>query len=331
VCALVGGSLYCWGDDHDGQVGDGTFTPGIATPTKVSLASVAHMALGVGHTCAVLTTGELDCWGDDDEGELGDAMTSNRASPTPVPIANVVSAAAGDDFTCATDNMSVVRCWGNDGEGESGDGGSTSPTLTPLVVSGVTGDVVAAGFTHACALASIGGVVSCWGENSDGQLGRGTTAARAKPQNLSATFDSIAAGGRHTCGVGAAGKPLCWGANEHGEVGDGTQNDDTVPTTVTLTGTGPKFAVGDTHTCVHSTAGVSCWGNNRYGAVGDGTDVDRLNPTAVAGLGNALVVSGNEFSCALFNGVVGCWGDNARGQLGQGTFSSTLTAAEVTF
>jgi alpha-tubulin suppressor-like RCC1 family protein len=194
---------------------------------------------------------------------------------------------------------------------------------------------VAAGSYHTCALTPAGEVL-CWGLNSSGQLGDGTTANRPLPTTVTGLVDgvaAIAAGNLHTCALTTTGGVVCWGGNYSGQLGDGTTTDRLTPTAVSALGSGvAAITAGWAHTCALTVGGgVMCWGSNYAGQLGDGTTTGQLTPTPIPGLesGVAAIAAGVEHSCALKASGVLCWGDNRYGQLGDGTTTDRLTPAAV--
>jgi hypothetical protein len=195
---------------------------------------------------------------------------------------------------------------------------------------------VATGEAHTCALTTAE-TVWCWGDNSYGQLGNGSTsdAWTPTPAALGGGIASVSAGFGHTCAVTNGGALLCWGKNTLGQLGDGSTTHRVVPTLVSGVGGGvASVSTGREHTCAVTTAGaVYCWGWNADGQLGDGTTTNRLTPVPVAGLsgGVASVASGFSHTCALtMAGAVYCWGDNPTGELGDGTATDRLTPTLVT-
>jgi alpha-tubulin suppressor-like RCC1 family protein len=307
TCALASdGTVKCWGSNFSGQIGDGTMTPAYYSPIALAgLTNVTQIALGGGHTCVLLSDSTVKCWGGNPTGELGYATTAKCADP-----ANLAS---------------MVDC-----------------SRTPAVVSGLTGvtqlsvagaeqSVETAGYS--CALLA-NGSVQCWGANTSGQLGDGTTTNRASPTAVSglANVQQIAAGKNHACALLKDGTVKCWGVNGNGQLGDGTNLPRLVPTLVTGLQGVTSIAVGGFQTCaVLFDTTMKCWGANSFGELGDGTTVDRNQPTLVPGLtGIASVSLGDEHSCVLLNdGSVQCCGKNDAGQVGDGTTSAAKTFAQI--
>ncbi|NBT26149.1 MAG: RCC1 repeat-containing protein [Actinobacteria bacterium] len=305
---------YCWGSNRYGQIGDGS--PGDGTTSADRLAPVLikrlfrSLATGGDHACGLNTTGVAYCWGRNDKGQLGDGTTINRSTPTTV-------------------NISAV------------------PVVvpTPSVEKAAFSSLAAGGY-HTCGLTSAGAAY-CWGANSSGELGDGTTTNRASPVAVTGgkTFASIVAGTRHTCGLTSAGAAYCWGYNAYGQIGDGTAGggdaqgngshtaDRLSPVAVSGGKTFTSLAAGGSNTCGLTSAGVAyCWGNNYFGQIGDGTtgtalgddSANRLAPTAVSG---NLIFSG--LAMGVFHtcgrttvGKAYCWGQNSGGQIGDGTIGT---------
>lgn len=204
----------------------------------------------------------------------------------------------------------------------------TLPSSASLL-SGIT--AVAADYDSTCVLTRSGGV-KCWGVNTFGQLGDGTTTSRATPVDvagLTSGVTAIAAGGFHTCAITSTGGVKCWGTNWSGQLGDGTTTDRSTPVDVVgLAGGVKAVSVGNGYTCaVTSAGGAKCWGG-----IGDGTTTSRPTPVDVVGLtsGVIAITAGVDHTCALTTGGgVKCWGHNLVGGLGDGTTTDRLTPVDV--
>ena len=199
------GEVLCWGrnfpngrvdgnDGTGGAVGDGT-TINRLVPTRVlGLTGAVQLTGGGVHSCALRAGGDVLCWGSNIQGNLGDGTTTTRLVPTPVPaLADVVEIRAAGGYTCARLGSGGVRCWGTNSNGEVGDDTTSGVTSGPhctalnpcrLAPTDVVDLVDAAGLTasgHSCVLRRDGSVV-CWGGNTYGQIGDGTTTDRSAPR-----------------------------------------------------------------------------------------------------------------------------------------------------
>ncbi len=186
---------------------------------------------------------------------------------------------------------------------------------------------VSAGGAHTCAVTLTGGV-QCWGRNTVGQLGDGTTRARGAPVavlGLSERVGMVSVGGGHTCAVTASGGVQCWGANGNGQLGDGTTSARLAPVAVVGLSHGVQaLSAGSNHTCaLLDNGGVQCWGANGYGQLGDGTTTAHLTPGDVVGLTSGVhaLAAGYDHTCAIEGaGGAKCWGGGSSGELGNGVF-----------
>jgi alpha-tubulin suppressor-like RCC1 family protein len=224
-CALTdAGSIWCWGWNASGQLGNNSTTDSLVPVQVTGLTSGAtRVTAGHSHTCAVVS-GAAKCWGAGGNGQLGWGSQSGSNVPIQVTGLNsgVASIAAGWRFTCAVIAGGAAKCWGHNQNGQLGIGTTSPYELSPVQVNGLTTGVVsvAGGRYHTCAQLSTGAAY-CWGLNGDGQVGDGTNIGRPEPwpSELTAGTIRLAAGSRHTCAVTASGAARCWGYNLYGQVG----------------------------------------------------------------------------------------------------------------
>lgn len=328
VSSPVSGAAYCWGDNFDGQVGDGT-TSLRAFPTLVSGGNTYQViSAGKFHTCAIRSDGNAFCWGWNGFGQNGNAAAYDWTGPVPVSGGLALKAiSTNNQHSCGVTTGNVAYCWGSNLAGQLGDA-TYVDRLTPVAVSG-TFQSVTTGRQHSCALTP-GSAVACWGQNDDGQLGDGTFATRNTPLNISGTYQSVTAGGYHNCAL-STNTVSCWGFNLFGQLGNGTNSNLTGPGAVS--GTYSAVAAGLYHTCaVRSTGGVvDCWGLNGDGQLGNGGTTDRNTPGPVTSTQTfQSVTAGTYHSCALTtSGAAYCWGENGSGQLGDNSFTNRLTPVAV--
>jgi alpha-tubulin suppressor-like RCC1 family protein len=233
------GTVWAWGDNWHGQVGDGTYNNHRSTPVQVSgLSDVVAIATGGRHTIALKSDGTIWAWGDNYYGQLGDGTYNNdRYTPVQVSgLSGVIAIDGGGLHTVALKSDGTVWAWGNNWYGQLGDG-STTDKHTPIQVSGLSGAVaIAAGAAHTVAVKS-DGTVWAWGSNDQGQLGDGTTTERHTPVQVSGLggVAAVSAGDAyHTVAVKSDGTVWVWGWNYYGQLGDGTATDRYTPVEVFL-------------------------------------------------------------------------------------------------
>jgi len=336
-CVLMfNGGVKCWGRNYSGQLGDGNQTGKILEPVNAErLDNIASIDAGDYHNCAITTSGNAKCWGKNTDGQLGndnDYINSHLPQDVATLNSDIVDITSGGSHSCSISNTGEVKCWGLNNRGQLGNGSTTFSSNTPTNVSGLNSgaQAIAAGWMHTCAIVNNGGV-QCWGDNTNGKLGDGTTTNRTTPVNvinLNGTATAITAGTEHTCALMDGGSIKCWGDNVYGQLGNGTQTDQTEPVDVIdLDGTAVAISAGGYHTCaLMSTGEVKCWGDDSDGQLGNGNNLfSSSTPTNVIGLDSAVsdISAGLNHTCAVMsNGSIKCWGGNLYGQLGNGSITA---------
>ncbi|MBL8774374.1 MAG: hypothetical protein JNK12_00525 [Acidimicrobiales bacterium] len=369
-------SIDCGSNDRNVDIDAGTFEvavrPGSQSRCTVThrrplprLEGVVDVSAGMQSTCARLTTGRVRCWGDQetDTGQLGTGNAGDSTTPEEVAgvggagvLDDVVDVSVGFSHACAVVDSGEARCWGYNSRGTLGDG-TTSVRRTPVAVSNASGSgpltgvtTVGTGGNVSCALLR-SSEVHCWGGNSDGELGDGTTTDHPRPAAVSdpdglgplTGARALTVGLFHACTLMDGGTVSCWGANNRGQSGDGTTTQRVRPGEV-LAPNGPgvledvvQVSAGHQHTCaVLTSTQVRCWGRNGAGELGDGTQADRSRPVTVSNgdgtgplTGVRSVHAGGEKTCALLiDGSLSCWGTNGDGLLGTGSTSDVVVRPE---
>lgn len=235
TCGLSDGEMYCWGSNFVGQLGDGTTTQRLV-PTPVA-GDLRFEAMGIGwnHSCG-LADFTAYCWGANQAGEVGDGTQTQRDSPTPVDTELIFfDITAGSSFTCAlAEDDGTGYCWGFGTSGRLGTGSGANQLRPAQLSTDPAFERVIAGSQHACALTIFNLTPYCWGLNSSGQIGDGTTTTRFEPVPIGdgLSFTDMALSGVTTCGVDGQGTVHCWGDNTTGTVGDGTTTRRLTPTPV---------------------------------------------------------------------------------------------------
>lgn len=303
TCAVSGGSVYCWGDNTYGQLGDNTTTDSLipvqvlidATPTP--LTEVTNVAAGQDHTCAVVDGGSVYCWGRGANGRLGNAGNGIANSSLALLVDNIngslataAQVSAGNAFSCALLADGTIACWGQDNLGQLGNGTNPATTSPEAITSSDTFTQVEAGHEHACAIRSGDRAVYCWGAGTSGRLGNGGTAMSTAPtptyldggttQLTNVTF--VSAGQAHSCATLTDGTARCWGENGNGQLGDSTTTDRmkavamrNADNSADLSNANGGWAAGSDHSCITTLQGfVMCVGDDTYGQLGSTIDAD---------------------------------------------------------
>ncbi|NDF54090.1 MAG: hypothetical protein EB145_07855, partial [Proteobacteria bacterium] len=334
VSALVAGSVDLRGASGDELTIRATTDPTASVPVAVG---VTPSAVAVTTTAVTSSTGASTTGTPSIGPALAASPTFALATETPKKAATAVPA-----YASASPTMSVATV-----------------TATPIAQSSPvalrarsslvraasatfesTFANISAGFIHTCAVSSIG-EGWCWGDNTTGQVGDGTTSTRFSPVAVALPvgetgWAALSAGYQHTCGVTISGTAYCWGDNTHGQLGDATTTSRLAPNLVNGGIIWATVAAGVRHTCALDTVGTAyCWGDNSSYALGDGTTVSRRSPSPVqtSGLGSSAfthISVGQYHTCAnLASGGTYCWGFNGSGRLGDGAEISDLNLHPV--
>lgn len=330
TCALQGrGSVYCWGGNGNGQLGDGTARTMRPTPVRVTgLDDATQIAAGGLFTCALRRDGTVACWGSNANGEMGTGMMgSDRVVPAPVAGAEqVTQLTAGSGHVCALRRDETVLCWGWNRFAQVGDG-TEGGVRRPALVAGLTAVVqIDAGWSHTCARRRDGSLV-CWGFNEGGQIGdgtRGDMANRPTPTAVMGLRDvlDVAAGATRSVARTGPDQVWVWGRNE---TPSRTDEPTPLPTRFGTFSGVAQLAPSASFTCVRLESGrVQCWGRGALGALGNGSDRDQVMPTEVSMLDDAVeLAAGDHHVCARRRDEsLVCWGSNSNGALGTGAMGS---------
>lgn len=224
-----GGQVWCWGENMEGQLGDGTTSSQLKPVPAKDLSGAAAIAAGAYHTCALLDSGEVRCWGKNYSGQVGNGTRGKDKVPAPVAVKDLkdaVALSAGADHTCALHANGLVSCWGKNEFGQLGNGesGAAKYSAIPARVKDLSRAVyLGAGHQHACAVLADGGA-RCWGSNRHGQLGNGSMSSKDSPVTPVAVKDLndarlIGAGQGHTCALRKTDSVVCWGQNSDNQLG----------------------------------------------------------------------------------------------------------------
>jgi len=358
TCGVTTGDrIYCWGENSEGQLGDGT-TANLLRPVQVTGGySLREVTAGFQSTCGVTVDDRAYCWG---IGWLGDG-SEFRTQITPVAVAGGllfrhISNHPLSDNTCGITTDDRAYCWGLNQVGQLGTGTLGEASLSPIAVTGSKHfREVSVGPNHTCAVNPFG-AIWCWGFNINGELGDGTmtpsgclvdardcvSPVPVRVHSNGLVFRQVSAGGGttgptgnggYTCGVTIDNRAYCWGFNKYGSLGDGSLTQRLIPAPVVGGHSFRQVEAGTIHTCgVTTDDRALCWGRNYHQILGDGTTKFlRMRPAPViGGLQFNRINVGRSHTCALTPANRAyCWGANPVGQLGDGTTTNRVKPTAV--
>ena|GEM_PF-5751800 len=325
------GTVWSFGDNRSGQLGDGT-TTNCPTPVQVSgLNNITAIAVKGLRTVVLKSDGTVWSFGDNEYGELGDGTTTNRSIPVQAPgLSNVTAIAAGWRHTVALKSDGTVWSFGYNGYGQLGDG-TTTNRIALIQVSGLSNVIaIEAGNSQTVALKS-DGTVWYFGNNVYGQLG-GTTEDCLSPVQVPGLSGVIAitAGSNHIVVLKSDGTVWSFGDNSLGQLGDGTTTDRTTPVQALGLNKISAIAAGsDCTIALKSDGTVWSFGHKDFGQLGDATIMNhsalakggatgRSTPMQVSGLKDVTAIAAGSYHTVVLkkDGTVWGFGDNYYGQLG---------------
>src|SRR5437660_1444074 len=316
---LIGSDVDCFGQAAGVQVVAGqstavsetlaAFLSPVLTPTS---------AITFGRQFVVSFTGVARA--DSYVVEWDTAATFSHLSKTSIATATSVA------LTVADTGLYHVRARAVNAFGSTGPASAQVSTFVDRITS------ISTGVSHTCAVTARMAAY-CWGADSSGQLGDGTTSDRSRPLPVGGSLKvaALSAGHLHTCAVDRTLGAFCWGRNVSGQLGNGNTADSTMPVPVVQFNSDVLAALsaGFSHTCGVATNRVAnCWGFNGDGELGDGTFTQRSSPGRVTGgLVFATVSAGESHTCGITTAAAAyCWGDPQSGKLGNSSATTPESA-----
>ena len=339
------GAAYCWGDNSNGQLGDGSTDSSMDPVAVAGGIRFTSISAGWDHTCGVSANNRAYCWGRGRYGRLGNGSPDDRITPTAVSGGlSIESVDSGMAHTCAITTDGDGFCWGRGEDGILGND-STDSSLVPVAVSGglTFGSIDAASATT-CGISEDGDAY-CWGSSDFGNLlGQGEFArdGRLTPGLVAGGFKfrpgSISVGLDHACAITTADEAVCWGRGRYGKLGIGASDSlGVIENLKTPRKVNGDVSFGSLATGTFQTCGIAvddkayCWGRNGSGQLGDGTTTMRVEPVPVSGrLKVSQLTIGTKHTCAISTSDdIYCWGDGSAGKLGTRSSDNELTPTKV--
>ena len=326
VALKTDGTLWAWGYNFAGQLGDGS-TTNRYSPVQIG-GGYSAVAAGTYHTVALRVDGTLWAWGGNFAGQLGDGSTTVRFSPVQIG-SGYSGVVAASDHTLAIKSDGSLWAWGSNERGQLGDGSTTTRHIPVQVGGGYS--AVSAGPSHTFAVKT-DGTLWAWGLNNVGQLGDGSTTIRYSPVQIGSGYSAVSAGFNHTLAVKTDGTLWAWGYNYYGQLGDGNTTNRSSP--VQIADGFSTVAAGWAHTVAIKTDGTLwAWGGNDEGQLGNGSATKQSTPLQI-GNGYSAVAAGGDSSYGYAvaiktDGTLWAWGSNTAGQLGNGSLDSQSSPLPV--
>ena len=319
------GTVYTWGRNEYGQLGNGVTATNSPVPVAVKTAgtpmegkTIVQISAKVWYALALASDGTVYSWGFNSWGQLGNGTsgTANNASApvavktagTPMEGKTIVQVAAGATHSLALATDGTIYAWGKNEYGQLGNDSTTnSPVPVAVKTAGTPMDgktiiQIHAGYEHSLALAS-DGTVYAWGRNNSGQLGKNDatdTHIPAAVQTLGTPMAGkvivqLAAGNSQSMALASDGTVYTWGWNQYGQLGNGTTTNSRIPVAVVTTGTPlagktiSQIAAGNAHALAMTDDGtVYTWGWNQYGQLGNNSTINSSLPVIVKTTGTPL-------------------------------------------
>lgn len=326
------GTAYCWGDNRDGELGNGLAERQVPRPVPLA-GTWSAIAAGGLHTCA-LASGVAYCWGNNGDGQVLGSRGGEIPLPqkvqfglaTPPPFTKIVT---GGNTSCALGEGQVF-CWGD----KRYVGVEAAPDVA-VKLAGEDWTDVSLGADFGCGVTGAG--IQCWGANDDAQIGlpksEVVTTPRVVPGFPPGTISALEAGVNNACVV-IDGGLWCWG---DAEIMGGTAGTQKEPSRLGLETGWTQIAAGESTICGIRAGNAYCWGRTRSGETGAGLwEEDRaraaasdLGPADEIAITTRHIDSADRSVCMRTGFAVRCWGDNSFGQLGLGFAAIFDTPVEV--
>ena len=267
------GSVYCWGNNYIGQLGNGTRVNSSEPVMVEGITDGVSVVAAREHYCVLHRDGKVSCWGRNKSGNLGNGTFVDSNIPVSVSgISDAVALSAGYSQTCALHTDGSISCWGLNRFGEFGNGKSgredelhSIPVKTLNITDAIS---ITTGLNHTCALHP-DRTISCWGHNKYGQLGNGSSVDSSVPTKVLGINDAIAiaAGSDYTCAIHQSRTISCWGENYGGQLGNG-ETKNTSPVPVKVLGIDDAVSLVQSpslYLCAfRSNSKITCWGINKH-------------------------------------------------------------------
>ncbi len=285
------GTLWCWGADGSGQVGDGGGTGGVIPIAIGAATDWFDISAGLLTTCGLRGAGDAYCWGADGDGQVGNnAAFADQTSPVAVVGGPWSQIATRGYHTCAVKTDGSLWCWGDDAYERLGVPATSTDQALPVKIDNGPWTYVSPGEFHTCAIKA-DSTVWCWGRSDNYRLGTSTTTNWPYPVMVPGSKGTVGleSGSTSSCLIKADRTVLCWGSDTAGSIGNGAvTTGDSPPAPVTGFPGKPAWSWNDAATLITPPIGTNVAMNGNY--LSSTANNDGLGYTA-AGKANLRQVS----------------------------------------
>ena len=325
------GSLWAWGRNYEGQLGDSTIINKI-NPTRIGLdTNWLMVSASLYHSLGIKTNGTLWAWGFNYYGQLGDGTVKSKITPIQIGVDTTWNEIkAGDIHSLALKENGSLWAWGGNFVGQLGDGTTINKTTPTQIGTDTSWQSIGIGNVFSVAL-KYNGTIWTWGDNDFGQLGDSTFIEKHIPTRVGVdtNWQSIAVGSAHVIALKTNGTIWSWGQNFDGQLGDNSIIHKNIAQQIGNDSDWYSIAKGAFHSFGIKNNGTKwSWGLNFDGQLGDGTTTDQSNPVPLINVYNnvTIVDAGWSFTNIIeSDGTFWSWGRNDRGQLGNNTSINSST------
>lgn len=340
--ALVGGRLYVWGSQTDGQLGDGKIDLSCKYPGKIMDGyNFKYVCLGNYHSAAITEDGDLYLWGSNKFGQLGDGTIEDKSIPIQIMKGlkfKCISLGGSDtsiygSFSAAVTEDGDLYMWGCNKCGQLGDGTTNDSSIPIKIMKNYKFKSVDLGSDHSAAITESDDLY-LWGYNGAGRIGNGSTKNKNEitPNYIMGNVSVVSLGTGFSAAITNNGKLYAWGTNCDGQLGVDKEKClfSSSPIEIISDVKFKSISLGYSYAgAIDEKGNLYTWGNNNQGQLGDGTTTKRYEPQIV--LSDVEIIDfGNVHSAAVSNGKLFTWGCNSHYQLGNGEVKNSYIPIEIT-
>ena len=326
------GTLWSWGSNNQGQLGQGNISS-YSSPVQVgALSTWTKVACGYIQTLAIQSNGTLWAWGYNGFGTLGQGNTTNYSSPVQVGALSVWTQVTSSYYSAAAiQSNGTLWSWGANSYGQLGL--NTNINYSSPVQVGTTSNwsQVAMQQWNIGAILQSSGTLYASGNNSFGNLGNNSTTNQSSPVTILSPsygpWNKISSVSSYTMAIQNNGTLWGVGINSFGQLGLNTTASYSLLAQVGALSVWTQISCGYAHSLsIQSNGTLWTWGSNSYGQLGLNTTTNYSSPIQVGALSNwAQVACGYFYSTAVqSNGTLWTWGSNSFGQLGVGSAGTNI-------